>query len=291
MRRALLLATLLAAPSLAAAQAAGQVLFANSRVNPNSINAFECDPANNAQVLVQWTPQFISGTSTPVGGTYIIYGSNIRANIVLNTNSGATSATIGTSALVSVSGLSCSDGQTLYICVQGVQGGAFNALTNFAISVATVTISTSLPNVPAINGIPPGDRALNVSWEPGTVGTGTGTTVRVEMQVTPLSSPTGASDPGGLRTVGRFGASPARLEGLVNNVIYDVQARALTDADNASAFSPAGVTTGMPQFVNDFWEVYKAAGGRDTGGCSSGLAGPLALGLLIATLALSRRRK
>jgi uncharacterized protein (TIGR03382 family) len=310
---AMLLATLLAAPLLASAQSSGQVLFANNRINPNTVNATECNPANAATVLVRWTPMLLSGaTSAPVGGTYIIYGSNtaplngtqcqtvdnlvspnnIRANTILNTNSSATNATITLSSLLAASGLSCAnDGQTLYICVQGVQGGSNIPATNFAIASATVTISTTVPNVPNIFLIKPGDRALNVYWDPGNVGTGTGTTLQVEIQVTPTLSTTGAWDTRGTRSAGRFGASPARVEDLVNTVVYNVQARALTDAENASDFSPSGVTTGMPQAVNDFWDIYKAEGGRDTGGCGAGTAGPVGLGVLIATLALVRRRK
>jgi len=315
MRRALLLATLLAAPALASAQSAGQVLFANDRTNPNTVNAFECDPANSAQVLIRWNPGFINGaTSVPVGGTYIIYASNtaptnngtqcqttnntpvggtqILAGTIQNTNSSALNATISTSALLSVSGLSCAnDGGTFTICVQGVQGGSNVAGTNFAIAQATVTVSTSLPKIPAITGVSPGDGALNVSWSPDAAGTGTAVTQQVEIEVTPIASTTGAFDNGGTRSAGKFGASPARVERLVNTVIYDVRARAFSDAGNVSDFSPAGVTTGMPLFVNDFWELYKKDGGRETGGCGAGAAGPVGLGILLATLALIRRRK
>jgi uncharacterized protein (TIGR03382 family) len=310
MRRALLLATLLAAPSLAAAQAVGSVLFANSRINPNTINAVECDPANQSQVLVQWNPSFINNqTSVPVGGTYIIYGSNtaptgtqcviadnttggqnIRANVVQNTNLGATSATIATATLVGVAGLGCSDGQNVFICVQGVVSGTNNTTTNFAIASASITISTSIPKIPVVTGISPGDRALNVSWEPGTAGTATAKTVNVELEATLVDTVGNPIVGAGTLTSPRFGASPARFEKLVNGQGYAVRARAFSDADNVSTtFSPAVI--GTPQPVNDFWDTYKAEGGRDTGGCSSGLAGPLGLGVLIATLALARRRK
>jgi hypothetical protein len=314
MRRALVLATLLAAPALASAQSSGQVLFANNRIKPNSINAFECNPANGATVLVRWNPAFINGnTSAPVSGTYIIYGSNtapgsngtqcqtvnnttsgqnILANTVLDTQSSALNATINLGTLLSVSGLSCAnDGSSLFICVQGVLSDSNNTTTNFAIAQATVTISTTLPQVPVITGITPGDRALNVAWEPGSVGTGTAITQQVELEVTPIASTTGAFDNGGTRSVGTFGASPARVQGLVNTVIYDVRGRAISDTGNLSDFSPEGVTTGMPQFVKDFWDIYKDAGGRETGGCGAGAAGPVGLGILIAALALVRRRK
>jgi uncharacterized protein (TIGR03382 family) len=313
MRRALVLATLLAAPALASAQSSGQVLFANDRTNPNTVNATECNPANNAQVLIRWNPAFINGaTSAPVGGTYIVYasntapvsgtqcqtanntanGQNILAGTIDNTNSSALNATISTSAMLAASGLSCAnDGSTFFVCVQGVQGGSNIPASNFAIAQVTVTISTTTPKIPAITGITPGDGALNVSWSPDAAGTGTAITQQVELEVTPIASTTGAFDSGGTRSAGKFGASPARVERLVNTVIYDVRARAFSDAGNVSDFSPANVTTGMPQFVNDFWEIYKADGGREAGGCGAGAAGPIGLGVLIATLALIRRRK
>jgi hypothetical protein len=312
MVRVLVVVVTLAMPVLSAAQAAGQVLFSSDRLNPNTVNAIECDPANNGQVLIRWNPAFINGvTSVPVGGTYIIYASNtppasngtqcqtlnatlvggiqILAGTIQDTNSSALNATISTSALLAVSGLSCAnDGQVLYLCVQGVQGGSNNVQTNFAIAQATVAISTSLPKVPAITGVTAGDGALIVAWEPEAAGTGTAITQRVEIEVTPIASTTGAVDNGGTRSVGKFGASPARVERLVNTVIYDVRARAFSDAGNVSDFSPAGVTTGMPQaqaWTGPPWPPHLAGSG---GGCSAGPAGPLGLAILAGALALAR---
>ena len=150
MRRALLLPTLLAAPSLGAAQATGQVTFANGRTFPMYVNATECNPANGSTVVARWTPLFINAASPPPDGTYAIYGSNIAP--VNNTcytqssttgtvvtagsvadqdgNLSGTSATISTSALIGVAGKSCTDdGQAIWICVQGI-----SSTGNFALS-------------------------------------------------------------------------------------------------------------------------------------------------------------
>ena len=312
MVRVLLVVVALAAPALSAAQAGGQVLFGNDRANPNTVNAFECDPANNGQVLIRWNPAFINNyTSVPVGGTYIIYASNtapanngtlcqtmnntpvggtqILAGTIQDTNFSATNATISTSALLAVSGLSCANnGQVLYVCVQGVQGGSNNVATNFAIAQATVTISTTFPKVPAITGVTAGDGALIVAWAPDAYGTGTAVTQRVELEVTPVASTTEAWDSGGTRSVGKFATSPASIDGLVNGVVYDLRARAFSDAGNVSDFSPAGVTTGMPEA-----QAWTGLPGRlspagSGGGCSSGLAGPLGLAILAGALALAR---
>jgi hypothetical protein len=321
MVRVLLVAVTLAMPVLSAAQVAGQVLFANDRVSPNTINASECDPSSTAQVTINWNPQFTNNyTSVPVGGTYLIYasntapangtrcqavsnttmGQNILAGLVGNTIIGATSMSVSTAALVSVAGFTCAnDGSTVYVCVQGVQGGSNDTVTNFAIASATVTISTSFPKAPAITRVTAGDGALIAAWAPDGYGPGTAVTQQVELEVTPIATTTDAWDAGGARIAGKYATSPVRLDGLVNGVVYDLRARAFSDAANVSDFSPASVTTGMPQAGTEppppeppppappppAEPRPPAVSG---GGCSSGLTGPLGLAILAGALALVR---
>jgi hypothetical protein len=221
--------------------------------------------------------------NTPVGGTQILAGT------IQDTNSSALNATISTSALLAVSGFSCAnDGSTLFICVQGVQGGSNNAATNFAIAQAMVSISTTFPKAPTITGVTAGDGALNVTWVPDAAGTGTAVTQQVELEVTPVATTTGAFDNGGTRSAGKFGASPARVEGLVNGVVYDLRARAFSDAGNVSDFSPAGVSTGMPEAQSWTAPIGPPPPAGSGGGCSSGLAGPFGLAILAGALALAR---
>ena len=80
------------------------------------------------------------------------------------------------------------------------------------------------------------------------------------------------------------------ITGLTNGVEYVVQARSVDVVDNVSAFNaPLSAT---PQASNGFWGEYKAAGGHDTGGCSTaGAAFPSALGALGVLVALLRRRR
>jgi len=327
MRRALALVTLLSVPASALAQAVGSVTFQNNRVNPNTINAGECAVGSNATVLVRWTPQFINNAvGAPVsGGSYIVYGTNtapgstttttttagqcpvqntssgnnILVGIVVDTtNSSAplsTSATISLPLLLQGAGFSQAsgcppDGTTVYICVQGVLNDINSSTNNFAIASAAVTVRTVFPSVPVITRVTPGDGALNVYWDAATLDTAA-QTVNIELMATPIGTTTSSVDTLGPRTRGKFSASPARFEGLVNTVIYYMQAQAFTDADNASTFSPAFINTGMPEHVFDFWDIYKNDGGRETGGCGAGAAGPVGLGILLATLALIRRRK
>jgi len=76
------------------------------------------------------------------------------------------------------------------------------------------------------------------------------------------------------------------IDGLINGTTYVVQAFSLDEVGNQSAPSPQ--QTAVPQATNGFWAEYKAAGGHDTGGCSSsGAAVPSvisALGVLVALL-------
>src|SRR5512145_473887 len=155
MRRALLLVTLLAVPAAASAQATGAVLFENERATPMTVNARECDPANDAQVTARWSPLFLNGnTSAPPSGKYFVYGSNQAP-----TGTGGTTGTLrrtqddtqnniraariddldetdaGTSAVISLPALLAAAGHTgcpahgtlIYVCVQGVLNDANNS--------------------------------------------------------------------------------------------------------------------------------------------------------------------
>jgi uncharacterized protein (TIGR03382 family) len=81
--------------------------------------------------------------------------------------------------------------------------------------------------------------------------------------------------------------SGIRVEGLQNDVTYDVVAYACSAANNPS---PASATAqGTPRVYLNFWQTYQLAGGVEQGGCGSGGAGALAP--LLAALALLRRRR
>ncbi|HSP19015.1 MAG TPA: MXAN_2561 family MXYO-CTERM-anchored protein, partial [Myxococcaceae bacterium] len=80
------------------------------------------------------------------------------------------------------------------------------------------------------------------------------------------------------------------IDGLINGTTYVVRAYSLDEVDNQSAPSPE--QTAIPQASNGFWAEYKAAGGHDTGGCSStGAAVPSLLSALGVLVALLRRRQ
>jgi hypothetical protein len=318
--RALLLATLLLAPALAAAQtvAQGAVTFQNGRDFPMYINATEC---GGGTVTAAWNPTLTNGaTGIPTaGGFYVIYGSNqaprvvnnvqscwtendvtslnpgLSAAQVLNTQNTNTplglTASINTQTLTAAAGKSCAnDGATIYICVQGYVGSVASA-NIFGIASSSVIISTTIPPPPTITSITPGNGALNVSWEPGSstsTFTGDSYSFQLSADFVATTSPL-ITDPVQHHTSSMFTANSARFDGLVNTVTYAVTARAFSKAGNPS--DPSAAENGTPQHVNDFWDTYKAEGGRDDGGCAGGPAGPLALALVAGALALTRRRK
>jgi hypothetical protein len=323
MPRALLLASLLAVPALAAAQVpvAGQVLFANGRDFPNYVNAFECNAANNAVVTVRWTPTFLTpgATSLPGGGVYQIYASNLDPTTNAASGAGgntcftstittgnqpvtagqiidaqgnnpilAPTAVIRLSDFVTAAGQSgCpNEGVQVWICVQGFSGS-----TKVAFASASVIISTTTPPPPTITSVTPGDGALNVSWDAGfafSSFTGDSYSYQLEAVMIGTTIP-GITDPNA-HTSNMFTQTSARFGGLVNSVTYNVTARTFSKAGNPSSFSAP--VPGTPQAVLDFYDTYKNAPyhGRDVG-CGSGLAGPLALALVAGALALARRRR
>lgn len=330
MRRALLLAMLLAAPVLGRAQTglppAGTIYFVNSDANPkaSTINSVECS-SPTATVQLAWT------TTGSGAITYQLYAANKDTASINNSTTdcpteGATNASTGTTvvavgtqlttpsvantpfstaamakALVTstVTNPCAGSGQTIFLCMQAKNSSGVNvglARASIALALAPPDAAPTL-NVPIL----PGNKALTPSW--GT--NGSKNTQYYRAQAVSLADPTA------LPTAGVFGPSgswsgfhpsdpnphfsdyvtgtDARIGGLQNNVAYAIAVVGYTADFNPS--DPSNIGTSAPVPVQDFWNIYKAAGGQETGGCSSGLAGPVGLLVLAGALALVRRRK
>jgi hypothetical protein len=145
-----------------------------------------------------------------------------------------------------------------------------------------LTFSVGVPGVPTGVSATPGDQAANVSWSAPSSSVAA---FSYEVDATGL----GTIDPS-THVSSRVTGTGLRLGGLVNGETYFIQVRAFSIASNPSDFSQDNVDV-MPQQVNDFFQAYQADGGRDSGGCAGGPAGPLALVLLAGALALSRRAR
>jgi hypothetical protein len=338
MRRALLLATLLAAPTLGFAQSAGAMTFTNTDADPkaNSINVVECR-STTATVEISWQPT-ASPTATPV--TYQLFASNKdTANTTVFTGLTATTvpttcpteadtnATNGTTvkavgnlltnpgslasvpfptaqiaqALTTTSLTDPCSGTattTIYLCMQGKQNGAV-----FGTARATITLALTKPDASPQLLLPvaPGNNALTPKWA-DSASNSSYYQVQVISLLDPSTLPTaGAFDPAGTfaafdprdpsprHASGFVTGKETRVSGLVNGVTYGVMVTSFTSDYNPG--DPSNIATGSPEVTYDFWQTYKNAGGRETGGCSSGLAGPVALLAVAGALALFRRRK
>jgi hypothetical protein len=338
MRRALLLATLLAVPALVRAQVQvpnpGQIIFVDrdADLNGQKINAIECNsPTATVQTI------FAPTVAAPAAGvTYQMYASNQAQTGSTTTDLNTTCLTdqqsnttnnlrivkvgdqlVNPVSLVDVafatsqiaqalvpstgSGDPCagSGETTIFLCIQGQASGV-----NFGVARGTMSLSLTRPDIVNLHistPVQPGNTRLTPSWSPS----GTAVTTHFQVQAISVADPTNlptasAFDPAGgytafdpldtqRHTSAVVSGNTVTLSGLKNDVTYALVVTGFTDAYNPS--DPSPVVSGAPQFVNDFWNIYKDAGGRETGGCASGMAGPLGLLLLAGTLALVRRRK
>jgi hypothetical protein len=304
MRRSVLLAALLALPAAAGAQALlpGQAIFENGRDFPMYVNASEC--GSHATGLVRWNVVLLNGLTTlPVGTTYQLYASDVdpatnpagastcfkTTSTVPPVNAGqlidvmgdnpilTQNATIDLTDFITKANLSCANhGTTVFICVEATTGG-----TKFGFAEASVLISTTIPPPPVIADIATGDGALNVTWDAGTVtSTLDGDSYSFQLTAEMIGTTT-ATDPNAPHVSSMFTGSSARFGGLVNTVTYAVTAQAFSKAGNESA--PSAPVNGTPRAV--------PPPDSSGGGCTSGLAGPLALALLAGAFALARRSR
>jgi hypothetical protein len=299
MRRALVLAALLAAPVLAAAQAAGSVLFVNGRDFPMYVNATECQGGTNR--LVAWRSAFVNGYSVrPANGVYAIYASNIdpamagpstcftSSNAATGLVAGSVpdaqgidpitmqNAVIDLGAFLGAAGMSCADdGATVFICVQGTVAG-----TRFAYAAAAVTISTTIPPAPVITGLTPDDAAVRVTWDPGEVTSAHAGDSHAYQLSAEMIATTAAATDATTHLSPMLATTTARLGALENTVTYAVTVTAYSKAGNASEASPPATATPRAS---------PRTGDGSGGGCGSGPAGPLSLAILAGVLALARR--
>lgn len=303
--RALLLAAALAAPALAGAQVADGVL--QPVAGDELVNAAQCAGTDTTPVELVWNTHV--NTVFTTGGTYRLFASSqqpettgteanfcpetddpadgVRAAQVgddLDATSQAVTAAMEFSPLemVRAAGYDACDAtsdRTIYLCVHWYdRSGARNGWAK-----GSVKLSFKVPAAPTGVSVTPGDSALNVRWSESTGGA----TDAKEYQV--VATTTDPRDPAGTHEYGRTTSTSYRARGLVNGVAYDVVVYAFSDAGNRS--EPSAAVTGTPQPVSDFWEHYRASGGREEGGCASGSAGALALLGTAALLALARRKQ
>lgn len=234
MRRPLLLAAVLALPTVGSAQTAGTMTFTNTDADPvaRTINIAECRSASTT-VEISWDPTIAQPTGTTV--TYRLYASNkdmgsktvfpVLTDANLNTTcpteadskpaDGTTVVAVGTeltnptrtkvpfptaqiaAALETTTVADPCAGTgttTIYLCMQGKSAG-----TNFGVSRATITLSRSTPDrrPELLLPIAPGNTALTPRWADSA-----SNSVHYQVQAISLADPTqvptaAAFDPNG----------------------------------------------------------------------------------------------
>ncbi len=290
---------LLLAPGAASAQG---TLAAQVASRPaNVANRSDCTSINNVTSTWTWTSStapvvgtdnyLLAANSTTcsttvptLGSTSLVWNADILSTGQTQSFSQVLVATMATAG--GVSDCAAANDTTIYICVYLVSSSA-TSITN-PVAQTTFNFQLAIPPPPVINSVSPNDSSLTVSVSPGTTDTLHNATTGVTYTVTC----TPASGTGSTGT-GTGSAGNITCGGLTNNVSYTVTAIGSSAAGNPGPVSntfPAGQDT-TPLPFESFWQVYKDAGGVETGGCGSGGTAALApVGAALALLALRRRR-
>jgi hypothetical protein len=317
--RRLLALLLLTSPSAALSQAAGQIFFGGSITSP-VINAAQCAVSNTSDSLsLTWTISLENSATWPFvnAGRYQVFAASADqgiANPFCYTANGATwtagpvttspatpvatlassSATVLKSALASSAGFNCTVDTTINVCVLWFRSTDSGDTTPRGFAKGTVQLKVVPPDAPVVDTVQPGGESLTIWVKTPATMTSTVVASTFRARAVGPDSVEHFSD-----SVAASGTTPvrARIDGLVDGVPYTVTAFASSAEGNQSVVSdcyrlPAGAascTTVAPRPVQDAWEFYKAADGRDSGGCDAGPAGIVAL-LGAVTLLRIRRR-
>lgn len=284
MSRALLTAALLV-PSLALAQ----VTVTETGDSPDGVvNIAECQGLTNnrSTMSFRWT---IAGTTFSQVEVRI---SDTSGCPLPSSNSTAQTASLGTfpnntntTSIASTDALSriniptsaCTAGPNLTVNVCVIPRDALGNEVAGSTMTGTFLLDRFIPARPEQVSVTPGDRALRVSWPPVS-----GSLVTYRVEATPVGVP-GASP---IRS-SESNDTSIRLGGLQIGQEYSVVVVSISEGGNES--SPSDPVLGTPVEVDDFWRLYRNAGGAEEGGCSTTGAGSLAL-LAFVPFALRRRR-
>lgn len=250
------------------------------------ISIAECDGTRSDNLIFNWTY-----TGWSFAGTYRLTlsdqsgcPSSAHTQVYDNLDGSASTGAYPTSGqpavvvsqLLANLGISCSGAATaLYVCVDFLPGsGSGGAIVPGAVT-GTLALDLTRPPAPVVGVPTPGDTNLNVSWSAGS-----GSSYYDVVA-------TSQANPADQHRTTVTGTTSARIGGLTNGVAYDVVVYAFSAGGNQSDVS--NTVTGTPVQVEDFWRLYRAAGGREAG-CATGGAGAVSL-LVLVPLALRRRRR
>lgn len=304
MKRTLLV--LLALPASALAQTTGSIAndAANATVNINQCLGVQAPPrgdSDSKSVGLTWTVTLRETTTFNGAGNYRVWASNLQPNIdpANGTPCDSTTATgtfthamvkefdataqqVTTKQAVSIADLATAAGygscdgnttHTIYLCVQWVDVQNGSAINGWATG-GNLTLDTTAPTTAPTNVNPRGgDGTLYVHCS---AGDSTSTHFRAVATL-------GAEE----HWSSQSSSCNLTIDGLTNNQTYSVVVYGMNNAYNPSP--PSTGVPGTPFPTDDFWQHYKEADGKETGGCSTGAGAASLLGLL-GLLALRRRK-
>jgi hypothetical protein len=159
-------------------------------------------------------------------------------------------------------------------------GGCSSPTTIHQSSAPTVRWKALPAAVPSIDSVSPKDGAIGL----GLSITGTDALlIRIEVAV---------SGTGRFAEIASISATQPTyaINGLTNNVAYDIRVRSEDTIGNLSAYSP--IATATPVASAGFYDVYRQAGGQELGGC--GGLGAILLAFCLPGIvlgALARRKR
>lgn len=268
----------------------GAALAATLTIEDPLVSRAECAAGASEALALDWDLGGASGSTVQILGSNASGCSESDATTAILVDGISTSQTsyptsgdgdIHLDDLLAAAGKSAGtcDGDDFraYVCVRLLDA------SGAAVTTASAAVTWQLERPPPPTGVSVsiGEKALNVSWTEGT--TTTGATASTASYA--VFAAAGGVTVSSTETTG----TSFRLGGLENGTTYDVWVVAYSEAGNPSDASE--LLAGTPQPVYDFYELYRAAGGAEAGGCGQGPAGLAGFVLAALPLLLRRRRR
>ncbi len=142
-----------------------------------------------------------------------------------------------------------------FFCIEWIWN--FSNTEQKCIGGAPIRIDFKVPEAPTLTSINPGENNLRVNWERPSDDDLAGYKIYYRPKDTPNADPS-------VTTITEKTSTQGKIQPLENGVTYVVWMTAIDEAENESIESDQGEGTPMP--VDDFFELYKKAGGVEEGG-------------------------